>query len=451
MTRSLRVRFFLAAALANALALAVASFGLVSLYENEVTARVERELNNHLLQLAGAISEGTDGSLRLSRTMADPRFAQPLSGLYWQIDWEKQEPLRSRSLWDAQFPSPKGPQTPGDDSFTELEGPDGKPTLALTRTISVERQGEPYPVRLLVAIDEAEVTAPVSSFRRVLTGSLLLLGIALTVAAWSQIRIGLQPLDAVRRRLGEIHAGKATRLAGDYPAEIAPLVSELNGLLDRQERTIERARARAGDLAHGLKTPLTVIDAIGRDIGRKGERQVADDLAEQTDTMRRHVERELVRSRLAAGHGVPERDLKGLVDRILSTMRRLPRGNEIAFEATVPDGVAVLVDRDDLTELIGNLVDNARKWARSRVVIDGRSRADGLAMTISDDGPGVAEGDLPALGERGRRLDERSQGSGIGLAIVHDIVDAYGMRVAFSRAKIGGLAVELLLPTKAAA
>ncbi|MGB8313821.1 MAG: HAMP domain-containing sensor histidine kinase [Aestuariivirga sp.] len=446
---SLRLRLLVASAVSIFLALFLAGFALVKLFEAQVVARVERELTNHLLQLAGALETGADGKLFLARQLADPRFQQPLSGLYWQIDWKEQQPLRSRSLWD------EGLQMPPLDAavpnrIVQIPGPDATPLLALERTVIILKGAKPYEVRLLVGTDASEVSAPVASFMRWLILSLAALAVFLAMAAWAQVKVGLRPLETLRAGLGQIRLGELTRLSGNYPSEIAPLVSEFNGVLDVQERSLARARARAADLAHGLKTPLTVLSAVARDLRSKGRSKAAGDIAEQAETMHVVIERELSRSRLSQGRGAAKVVLAPEVERLVASVRRLPQGEKLKWEVSVPAGISVPIEKVDLVELLGNILDNARKWARREVRVSADKSEGVLALIVEDDGPGVDVANISRVMERGFSLDTNARGSGLGLAIVKDIAELYGLQVGLAISELGGLSVKIRFPARSA-
>jgi signal transduction histidine kinase len=216
-------------------------------------------------------------------------------------------------------------------------------------------------------------------------------------------------------------------------------VQELNDVLELRDQSLERARRRAGDLAHGLKTPLTVLSSIARDLRKDNLARQADDIESQSDAMIRHVERALARARLSSGRGHGNTDLGATVDRVVATVARL--SENLTFDVRVPKGAVVPLEHNDLTELLGNLLDNARKWAKSQI----RLAYDGGLLTIEDDGAGVADEQLALISQRGRRLDESKQGSGLGLSIVEDIADLYGLTVRFDRSELGGLKVEIRL------
>ena len=228
-------------------------------------------------------------------------------------------------------------------------------------------------------------------------------------------------------------------MTGDFPAEVAPLVGELNDVLDMREKSLDRARRRAGDLAHGLKTPLTILAAVARDVRGRGLEADANEIEEQAESMNRHVERALARARLSSGRGHAATPLQPVAEKVAAALSRLPGAEDIDFDVHVVPSATVPIEQGDLTELLGNLLDNGRKWARSRVKL----RYDAPFLTIEDDGPGVPDAELSRIAERGRRLDETKQGSGLGLSIVEDIADIYGLQIIYGRSDLGGLRVEI--------
>ena len=433
---SLRLRFLLAAAISIALALFIAGWALIQLFERQVRDSLLNDLDNDLLQLVGAIAVGTDGAVSINGQLADPRFGEPYSGRYWRIDFGPpgakvlREPLRSRSLWDADM-----------DPSKPLQGPDDEALIFASRQITVDAGGKELPLWLSVAANAKEVKVPLASLRNQLIVSLMLIGAALTVAAWIQVSVGLSPLRALRRQLADVRSGQSSRLTGGFPDEVAPLVGELNDVLEMRDKSLERARRRAGDLAHGLKTPLTVLSSIARDIRKQKLTAAAEDIEEQAETMRLHVERALARARLSAGGGRAATPLRPVLDKVVAAMQRLPKGDDLDWHIYASGPETVPVEANDLTELLGNLLDNARCWAASQIAI----RLEGGLLSIEDDGPGVPDNELGRIGERGRRLDESKTGSGLGLSIVADIADTYGFSVHYGRSPLGGLKVSIRL------
>lgn len=430
---SLKLRLLLAAAIAVTLALMAAGLALATLFENQVRSRVAQELDNDLLQLAGAAEVAPDGSIKISHDPADPRFYTPLSGKYWTVrqvqpDGTRTEVARSRSVWDT--------------SIGEIEsgkGPNGESLILSSRQIIMAGPKGDLSLDLTAAVQGEEIDAPLRQFRTQIATYLSLISLALIIAAWLQVSIGLRPLETLRHQLSKLKEHGSQRVEGEYPTEVQPLVTELNDVLELRNKSLERARHRAGDLAHGLMTPLTVLSAIARGLNEKKLAAPADEINEQVEQMRQHIERDLVRARLATGRGRDLTPLKPAIDSIMTTLGRLPKGEDMEWSNLVPAGTDVPVERNDLLELLGNLLDNARKYGRSVVQA---SYGDGC-IRIDDDGPGVPEEELSSIRQRGKRLDETRKGFGLGLSIVEDITDIYEIDLRFLRSPLGGLRVEL--------
>jgi signal transduction histidine kinase len=447
--RSLRARLWIGAALSITLALAVAGLGLLTLFERHVERRIGEELRAQLNQLAAAVTITPAGEVQLAREPADPRFDQPLSGLYWQIDGAAAPGLlRSRSLWDRLVELRDDDLNPGAVHAHEVMGPDAQRLLVRERRIRLQGAEGLTTLRLMVGMDRAELMAARDAFAADMLPYLALIGLVLALATFVQIQTGLAPLDAVRRGLGEIRTGGTRRLGEAYPDEVMPLVGEVNALLEAREQAIERARAWTADLAHGLKTPLGALVADAQRLREQGNVTLAEDLEHLATGMRRRVERELVRARLRSGAGVQPPDYADVVQtirRLLRTLQRTPEGARLDWQLVAPAQARAAVIADDLLELLGNLLENAAKWARTEVDIR-VNVGDRIEIGIDDDGPGVPAEQTARLGERGLRLDERTEGSGLGLAIARDVVDAYGGALDFARASKGGLAVRVHLP-----
>lgn len=433
-TGSLRLRLLVAAAFSIAAALLAAGVALTALFEQQVRDRVMQELNNDLLQLVGAIEVSDTGEVKVIRALADPRFESPYSGKYWRIEQLSPPPSplgqlpRSRSLWDSE-PTSAGSRL----------GPEGELLVIAERTISIATKQGSISLRLTVGVHEDEITSPLASFRNQLVLYLSLIGLALTIAAWLQVSIGLRPLQALRKQLSELRASNTKRLDGEFPTEVEPLVSEFNDVLNLRDKSLERARHRAGDLAHGLITPLTILSAVARDLAKRKLVRQATEIDGQVESMRRHVERGLIRARLSSGRGHDLTNLAEAAEAVVSTLRRLPGASELKWLRSIPADAVVPLERNDLLELLGNLLDNARKFARSQVEI---SFAGGC-IVIEDDGPGVADAELSSIRQRGRKLDESRKGFGLGLAIVEDIADLYELELSYGRAPRGGLQVKI--------
>ena len=282
------------------------------------------------------------------------------------------------------------------------------------------------------------------------------LAILTAIAGFAVVRSGLAPLDELRRRLRAIQGGAERRLQGRYPSEVQPLVDDMNALLGHQEQAVQRALAKAGDLAHGLKTPLAVMSQDAQRAAAAGQSDLATALSEQIERMRRQIEYHLAHARAAAsGANAGVRcSIAASAEPLARTLLRLYAGRGIAIDVRVPPDHEVRCQREDLDEMLGNLLDNACKWATSRVVItsmilppEGGSHEPAVTITVDDDGPGLPETMREAVLQRGVRVDEAAPGSGLGLAIVRDLAAVYGGTIALEASAIGGLRARLSLPS----
>lgn len=436
---SLKLRLVAGGLMAILIALAIAGGALIVLFERHVSRTLAQDLDVHLKQLLAGINVDPQGKLMLMKTPVDPRFAEPLSGLYWQVGDDRGQLLRSRSLWDSVIELPPDRLNPGETHQHEASGPGGQRLLVAERAVTLSADEKPVIIRLAVAEDLARVSAATSAFAKDLVLALVLLGCVLALATWVQVGVGLRPLVTLRRGVADIRAGRIRHLPSTVPTEVRPLVEEVNAFIDAQAREIERSRGRAADLAHGLKTPLAALAADVSRLRDRGERDIARDIEAVGEAMGRHVDRELARARVRGRtHGVPaaSTSVKPLVDSIVATVSRTPDGARVRFENLIADHLCVPLDRADLAEVLGNLIENAvRHAARSVRIADG-SR---LSLVVEDDGEGIEPSHLSRVLARGARLDERGSGAGLGLAIVQDVLDAYGWGLELSRSELGGL------------
>nr|WP_247886392.1 sensor histidine kinase [Azospirillum brasilense] len=420
-----------------ALALALAGLVLSGLFRDHVARRFEAELTNHLDQLAALTELGADGAPVLRQPLSDPRFRRPLSGLYWQVGPGDAPALRSRSLWDEALALPPDEVADGDIHRHSVVGPAGRQLSVLERAVTLPNGTAP--LRMAVAQDEAELRAVVADFNRVLWLSLGALALALIAAAVVQVSVGLRPLVRLRAELAAVRAGRKKRFGGDSPREVQPLLDDLNALLDHSEEVVVRARLQAGNLAHALKTNLAVLANEAE--GEAAARRVAE--------MRRHIDHHMARARAAAARGLPGvatpvADSAGALARVLE---KLQGGGRVTVAVRVPREHVFAGERADLDEMLGNLLDNAMKWAGSRVEVASRLEAGGmLAGVVGDDGPGLPANRRDAVLAPGVRLDESTPGSGLGLAVVRDVARLYGGDLRLGDSPLGGLRVELVLP-----
>ena len=436
--RSLRLRLALAGALAICLALAVAGVGLILLFERHVYRTLSDDLDADLRQLIGGLEVDSAGQIVVARPPQNPRFDEPLSGRYWQVG-AGETLLRSRSLWDSTLALPRDQLSEGQTHYHQIEGPGGKLLLVVERQILIPTPQGRLAARMAVASDLTRLRQARDHFLTDLATSLIGLALFLGLATWLQLSLGLRPLRRLRQEIAETVTGQRRRLAEDAPDEVLPLVREVNLLLSAQESELERARSRAADLAHGLKTPLAGLAGEARTLRREGQNDIADALDSIGETMRRHVERELARARVGAAamrrgrHATP---LKEVVDALIRTLGRTYKGETIAYENAIEPKVSAPFDRLDLTELLGNLLDNATRHAASRVRVSWIDVSSGPSIRIEDDGPGLDPAQEDVARQRGGRLDEGG-GAGLGLAIAQDILDAYGWRMEFIAFDVG--------------
>jgi signal transduction histidine kinase len=450
---SLAFHLIASAAVWCALVLSGAGWLLSTLVGDTVESNFDARLSVLLEGLVAGSDIGPNGKLELRPQLGEPRFTQPLSGWYWQIGAPDHPLDRSSSLWDQALPVPPAPGgrpwTGGASSgpwtspwVGDVTGPDGQQLRMLVRLITLP--DAPAPLLFAVAGDRAELAAQKRRFDRLLTLTLGGLFLGLLGALLLQVRIALAPLRRIEASLAAIRAGRARRLEGRLPAELQPLALELNALLDHGEALVERARTHVGNLAHGLKTPLAVLHNEAERTGGAFAALVGRQVAQ----MRRLVDHHLARARaIATGQILGARtDVLPVLRDLARTLERIHHDKALAIELACPERLAFRGARQDLEEMLGNLLDNACKWAAQRVRVEAEGRSGRLLVTIDDDGPGLPAERRAEVLERGRRLDEQVPGTGLGLAIVADIALLYSGRLALEAAPAGGLRVRLDLP-----
>jgi signal transduction histidine kinase len=278
--------------------------------------------------------------------------------------------------------------------------------------------------------------------------TMLVLALIFIVLGLWQVRAALTPFDGLRKRLAALRAGQERRLEGDYPLELQPMVNDLNALLDHREERVRRAMAKAGDLAHGLKTPLAVLWQEADAIANAGHDDLAATIRQQVERMRRQMDYHLAHARAAASGATPGAhcSVKASVDGLARTLKRLHADRGVEIQVDVASEHSVRAEREDLDEMLGNLLDNACKWGRSRVMVESAQRGSEVVITVDDDGPGIAPSMRDAVLQRGVRADEATPGSGLGLAIVRDLAELYGGSITLAGSPAGGLRAQLVLP-----
>lgn len=445
--RSLRLRLLAGAILWILLALIVAGFAIGLIFRANVERGVQQGLVASLNRLVAQIDAFADPPVP-ENALPDPRYATPFSGLYWQIeDTATAEAWRSRSLWDHVLATGDGPGG-GEERFITMAGPDDQSLSALLREIRFATGDDVRTFRVTMAENRALLDESIDRFGADLAIALAVLGLALFAAATLQVHLGLLPLQSVRAGIGAVRRGEAPTLPPDYPSEVLPLVGEVNELLAQQQASIDFARARASDLAHGLKTPLSVLQGLGTTLAEKGDSEsaaIVDEIAAEMDD-RVDYQLRLSRLRLRTRAHQLSASLNEAIDRTLAVLVRTRDGERLEWKVTTAPGLIVDIDRHDLTELVGVMLENAAKWGKSAVRVEAAA-VDGKAeLVIADDGPGLTEEQIARLGVRGQRLDESRRGSGLGIAIALEIVAINSGAVTFGRAPEGGLLVRIDLP-----
>ncbi len=450
---SLAGRLTAAATLWAVVALVAAGLILTSLYRATVENAFDQRLNVYLRTLVGSLSaEDPTQPFSDPGNLGEQRFELLYSGWYWQVRdaGTHKVILASGSLFSDTIDIAKGTgvKVENDVRSGALAGPDKQSLRFLASTVTFEKRP---PVTLVVAGDAGELNNQVAGFGTSVAITLAVFGIGLIAATVIQIRWGLRPLDRVRQALSELRSGTETRVEGTFPAEISPLVKELNAVLESNQEVVDRARTQVGNLAHALKTPLSVV--INE--ARANRDPASIKIVEQTELMRRQVNHYLDRARIAAQSDVigVVTEVEPVVDRLVRVMSRLYDERGIKLISDVPDGARFRGEQQDFEEIVGNLVDNACKWARTKVAVtasyhapDGPDDPGSLELHIDDDGPGLTAGEIAEVTARGHRLDETKPGSGLGLSIVSDLVTMYRGKLSLDRARMGGLCAIVELP-----
>ncbi|CAH1652734.1 Histidine kinase [Hyphomicrobiales bacterium] len=449
---SLGARLFLSAAFCCVLILVLAGVGLTTFYRRSAERGFDERLSVYIKQLVADLAAPPETERQTIGDLGEPRFDLPLTGWYWQItrlDGERPNVRSSRSLVGGQLPKLLDQSiAPNSRGLREsyVSGPDDRLLRILEREIDVGEDGR---FTVAVAAPADEIEGDIQDFRFALAMTFLLLGLALVASTLVQVRFGLRPLVRLRAAVGSVRTGESPRIAGRYPPDLAPLASELNQLIDANHEILDRARTQVGNLAHALKTPLSVM----MNEAGSGEGQLPQTVRNQTAIMRDQVQYYLDRARAAALSGAlgGVTEVVPSLDALLRTFMKISPDREIAGSHSVPSRLRFRGEKQDFEEMLGNLLDNAFKWADSRVEVslEGESLGEDERFTLSidDDGPGLPESAMAEVLKRGRRLDEATPGSGLGLSIVVDLAKLYGGGLTLQRSPLGGLRARLALPS----
>ena len=442
-TGSLTRRMIVVAALWITLLLLAGGFALDRAITSSIVRNVDQQLEIELNSMIASSEIGPDGEVRFNRQPADQRFVEPYSGVYFQISGNGADAFPSRSLWDRRLRVEDRHRDDQVHIYNSAEFAD-EPLRVAERDAQIP--GSPIRWRYQVAHSRELMDEQIKQLRAILFWSFLVLGAGLLILAGLQTVYGLWPLRRVRRDVASIRSGAATRIGEAFPAEIRPLTEEINQLLAHSEEQAEEARRHAGNLAHALKTPLTVVT----NAATARSPDLADTVCREAQVMRRQVDHHLARAR-AIGRRAAAQSRASVWESLEAVQRAVDRLYEDATVDIAGDRRAeVRVERQDLDEMLGNLVENAAKYGHGRVFVTVERRADlgTVDILVEDDGPGIPEAQRTELFTRGKRLDTTGKpGTGLGLAIVRDVAEIYGGRVSLEESEdLGGLLARLTLP-----
>lgn len=462
--RSLATRLFISATLWVVVILVVTGIALSSLYQQAVERSFDRRLNLYLRTLIAEVAPPDQAAEdeKTAASLGEPLFDLPLSGWYWQVvrldtpsnaSPAKPAERSSRSLWDRRLPKLEEKGVALDASGVRIgyvDGPEDQQLRVVERPVDFGADGR-YVVT--VAGDATEIFEETHTFDVYLSVTFIALTFGLLLTTIFQVRFGLAPLKHVTNGLAAIRSGNAERLEGEFPVEIAPLARETNALLEANREIVERARTHVGNLAHALKTPLSVI--VNEATAHRDE-AFATKVLEQTDIMRDQVAHHLERARIAARLTIvtTQTEVTPVIEGLHRTMEKIHSSRDIQIDVKIDAPLLFRGEQQDLEEMVGNLVDNACKWARSVVEIEVAAepgKADDILpmfrITVDDDGSGLTTEQRDKIARRGQRLDETKPGSGLGLSIVLELAQLYRGSLTFGDAPAGGLRATLLLPS----
>ena len=444
----LRQRLVLASIVWIAIGVALLGVAVDAVFRGHVTRQFYDELSAHLDELQRITEISPDGDVRVRAPLSDPKYDVPLSGYYWEIQSGDKIFARSPSLQGPALRVP--PDRPQDlERHTHLiDGPTG-PLRIADRFVwpDASKPG----IDFVIGADQRHLERVLSSFHTTLAWSMAAFAAAMVVAAATLIFAALRPLSLLSRRLARVRAGTERRIEGQFPSEVQPVVDELNAMLGTSAELVQRARAQAGNLAHGMKTSLAVLADEAYRIEQKGLVESAKVIVEHCRRMQQKIDHQIARARAAALRAAPgtSASARDVASRVIAALGRLYQDRALRIEQAIPEDLRLACDAQDLNEMLANLMDNACKHARRQVRISlaAGSPSTGLAeILVEDDGPGLPPEAWEVVLKMGERWDSREQGSGLGLAIVDELAVLYGGKISLDTSELGGLKVRLYLP-----
>lgn len=443
---SLRNRLIAAAAAWVTLGFVVGYFFLSAIFAAHVDKQFHNELKVHVDELRRLTVADTNGELRLTSQFSDPRYDELDSGYYWQVR------INERMVLDSPSLSGRRLVIPPDDLATstmphrhQVSGPTG--TLLILE--NVVPTGVDTVRRFIVGMDARHLNMQVAEFNRMLALALLAFGATMIGASYVLVKVGMAPFSRLANGLRHVRQGKTATLEGEYPTEVAPLVAELNALIEHSRETLARARSQAGNLAHGLKTPLAIISDEAFQLEKLGDASAAHTIIEQCRGMQAQIDQHIARARASALARLPgvHSDIGKVAEDVINALSLLHREKEITTHVRIAQRLTGAIDTQDLSEILGNVIDNAFKHARKDIRISAETVSDDqIKLIIEDDGPGLAPEAREYVFQSGARLDETLPGSGLGLSIVQELIELYGGRCQFDESDLGGARLTIHLP-----
>ena len=443
---SLALRLFLSASVWIIFTLFSGGLLLSNVFRESTQKAFEDKLNFFMETLIGASRVDSTSSITVVSELGDPRFFRPYSGWYWQINEKSKTLVRSRSMWDQVFTLDKrliGGRAKFIDE-TLRQSAQNNPGVSSQNLVVIQREisfpGMSTPITFMVSGNTNEFEKNISRYNNILVSSLVLLGLGLFVSVFLQVKFGLLPLEKIKNSLFKIRNGDATKLEDIYPTEVSPLAKEINTLLDHNEKIISRAKMNVGNLAHALKTPVAVIK---NHITAKKNDDVIDS---QMIVIENYINKYLQKARASATSKLKKTkiDITEVIKKMRQIFKKINPELKIIFKSN-NEKFLIAGSEDDIDEIIGNVMENACKWTKTQVIIEiFKISKDQIKLCISDDGPGLPEKKMKEVFDRGFRLDEQTQGTGLGLNIVKDAVKNFSGSVWLEKSKFGGLKVNII-------
>ena len=446
--RSLKARLITVAAIWVVAGVAVAGFLLSSVFKDFLVEQFYHELHEHLDEFEGLMEIGEDGKVHLQRALSDPRYSIPLSGYYWEMQKNGTVVARSNSL---EGPMLKVPADGGKDAQVHTHSVTGPTGMLLIAERLRWLDGDKEPLRIIIGTDKRYLDHELGEFNSVLLWSLGIFSLSMIAIAILLLLYAMAPFGQLRTAFANFRAGATPNMRGRFPEEVQPLIDDLNNLIAASGEQMQRARAQAGNIAHGLKTPLAILVDEAYRLEEKGESQAAAVIQDQCRRMQSQIDYQIARARAAASRTRPgtAASLTDVAKGVVHALGRLHVERGLHIEDRIPAGVMVACETQDLNEMLANLIDNACKHAKTRVVVrQDEDRPHNLVrVIIEDDGSGLPPEAREVVFNIGERWDSRSGGSGLGLSIVRDLVQLYGGKIRLDQSDLGGVKVVLDLPT----